>query len=198
MSKTRSLLTALTASGFLVACAGAPEPAAAPEPPCTFQDGSGPYTAKAPDWVCNEGSNVPGLTAVASYRQSSSGYDFMVEMATARGRQRLAAIISSEAEGSVKDYRANSGNTLANETNMATSEITQKTIYSAVLTGSRVVTKTRNPDTGQVYVLVGISDQDLPKLAEKAVETAFKNDDVGFQLYKASKSFKELISDLGN
>ena len=116
----------------------------------------------------------------------------------ARGRQRLAAIISSEAVGSVKDYRANSGNTLANETNMATSEITQKTIYSAVLTGSRVVTKTRNPDTGQVYVLVGISDQDLPKLAEKAVETAFKNDDVGFQLYKASKSFKELISDLGN
>lgn len=198
MSKTSSLLTALAASSFLLACGGAPEKVATPEPMCFFQEGPGPYTTKAPEWVCNEGSNVPGLTAVASYRQSASGYDFMVEMATARARQKLAGIISSKALGSAKDYRSNTGNSAANETVMATSELTQKTLTNAMLTGSRVLTKTRNPVTGQVYVLVGISDQDLPKVADTAAKAALMNDDAEFQRFKASQSFKELMRDLEN
>ena len=67
-----------------------------------------------------------------------------------------------------------------------------------MLTGSRVLTKTRNPVTGQVYVLVGISDKDLPKVADAAAKAAFMNDDAEFQRFKASQSFKELMSDLEN
>lgn len=198
MSKTSSFLTALAASGLLLACGGAPEKIAAPEPMCFFQDGAGPYTTKAPNWVCDERHSEVGLTAVSSYRQTASGYDFMVEMATSRARQKLAGIISSKALGSAKDYRSNTGNNAANETVMATSELTQKTLTNVVLTGSRVLTKTRNPATGQVYVLVGISDKDLPKVADAAAKAAFMNDEAEFQRFKASQSFKELMSDLEN
>ena len=198
MSKSSSLLAALAASGFLLACGGAPEKVAVSEPMCFFQDGAGPYTTKAPNWVCDERHSEVGLAAVSSYRQSASGYDFMVEMATSRARQKLAGIISSKALGSAKDYRSNTGNNAANETVMATSELTQKTLTNVVLTGSRVLTKTRNPATGQVYVLVGINDKDLPKVADAAAKAAFMNDEAEFQRFKASQNFKELMSDLEN
>ena len=194
---TTKFLTLMAASALLVACGGEPKQAA-PEPSCFFQDGAGPYTTKAPNWVCDERHSEVGLTAVSSYRQSASGYDFMVEMATARARQKLAGIISSKALGSAKDFRSNTGNNAANETVMATSELTQKTLTNVVLTGSRVLTKTRNPVTGQVYVLVGISDKDLPKVADTAAKAAFMNDSAEFQRFKASQSFKELMTDLKN
>lgn len=189
--------TLIAAAAVLTACS-APKEVAAPAPSCFFQDGAGPYTQVAPDWVCTERHSEIGLTAVSSYRQSASGYDFMVEMATARARQKLAGIISSKALGSAKDYRSNTGNNAANETVMATSELTQKTLTNVVLTGSRVLTKTRNPVTSQVYVLVGVSDKDLPKVADTAAKAAFMNDEAEFQRFKASQSFKELMTDLEN
>ncbi len=192
--QTTKLTTLIAASALLAACAGEPKQAAAPA--CFFQDGAGPYTTKAPDWVCNERHSEAGLTAVSSYRQSASGYDFMVEMATSRARQKLAGIISSKALGSAKDFRSTTGNKAANETVMATSELTQKTLTNVVLTGSRVLTKTRNPVTGQVYVLVGISDKDLPEVANAAAKASFMNDDAEFQRFKASQGFKELMEDL--
>ena len=194
--KQLTLIAATTA--LLAACGGKPEVAAPVVPLCTFQDGAGPYTTPAPNWVCDERYDGVSLTAVSSYRQTASGYDFMVEMATARARQKLAGIISSKALGSVKNYRANTGNTVSNETNMATAEITQKTLTDVMLTGSRVLSKTRNPNTGQVYVLVGLTEIDVPQLAEKAAENAFMNDAAEFQRFKASQSFKELKDDLQN
>ena len=184
------------AATLLAGCGGNLEVAAPATPPCTFQDGAGPYTTPAPNWVCDERYDGVSLTAVSSYRQTASGYDFMIEMATAGGRQKLASIISSKALGSVKSYRANTGNTVDNETNMATAEITQKTLTDAILTGSRVLGKARNPNTGQVYVLVGLTEIDVPQLAEKAAENAFMNDAAEFQRFKASQSFKELKDDL--
>ena len=194
--KQLTLIAATTA--LLAACGGKPEVAAPVVPPCTFQDGAGPYTTPAPNWVCDERYDGVALTTVSSYRQTASGYDFMVEMATARARQKLAGIISSKALGSVKNYRANTGNTVSNETNMATAEITQKTLTDVMLTGSRVLSKTRNPNTGQVYVLVGLTEIDVSQLAEKAAENAFMNDNAEFQRFKASQSFKELKDDLAN
>lgn len=189
--------TLIAASAFVVACGG-PKEIAAPKPQCFFQDGAGPYTTQAPAWVCDETHPEIGLTAVSSYRQSTSGYDFMVEMATSRARQKLAGIISSKALGSAKDYRSTTGNSAANETVMASSELTQKTLTNVVLNGSRVLNKARNPATGQVYVLVGVSDKDLPEVANTAAKAAFMNDDAEFQRFKASQSFKELMSDLQN
>lgn len=198
MKHARHLLTLAAAAAVLAACSKKqPEVAAAPPPPvCAFQDGAGPYTTPAPNWVCDERYDGVPLTAVSSYRQSATGYDFMVEMATARARQKLAAIISSKALGSTKDYRASTGTSVSNETAMATAELTQKTLTEALLTGSRVLTKTRNPNTGQVYVLVGITEDGLPKIAEKAAEAAFMSDSAEFQRFKASQSFKELTADL--
>jgi len=199
MSHTRKLMTIVAAAALTAACSKKQEvaaPAAPPLPVCAFQDGPGPYTTPAPNWVCDERYDGVPLTAVSSYRQSATGYDFMVEMATARARQKLAGIISSKALGSTKDYRASTGTSVSNETAMATAELTQKTLTEALLTGSRVLTKTRNPNTGQVYVLVGITEDGLPKLAEKAAENAFMSDSAEFQRFKASQSFKELMSDL--
>ena len=192
------LTVVLAATAVMATCSKQPEVAALVVPPCTFQDGAGPYTTPAPNWVCDERYDGVALTAVSSYRQTASGYDFMVEMATARARQKLAGIISSKALGSVKNYRANTGNTVSNETNMATAEITQKTLTDVMLTGSRVLNKTRNPNTGQVYVLVGLTEIDVPQLAEKAARNAFMNDNAEFQRFKASQSFKELKEDLQN
>lgn len=199
MKNYKNFVIAAIASSVLVACGGKPEvatPAAPPPPTCAFQDGPGPYNVPAPNWVCDERYDGVPLTAVSSYRQSASGYDFMVEMATARARQKLAGIISSKALGSVKDFRGSTGNSVDNETSMATAEITRKTLSEAMLTGSRVLNKTRNPNTGQVYVLVGLTEIDLPQLAEKAVENAFMSDEAEFQRFKASQNFKELAADL--
>lgn len=196
MKQSTKWTIVMAATALLAACAKKPEIAAPVVPPCTFQDGAGPYTTPAPSWVCDERFDGVSLTAVSSYRQTASGFDFMVEMATARARQKLAGIIASKALGSAKNYRANTGNNVSNETNMATAELTQKTLTDVMLTGSRVLNKTRNPNTGQVYVLVGLTEIDVPQLAEKAARNAFMNDDAEFQRFKASQSFKELKEDL--
>tara|TARA_B110000971_G_C20035708_1_gene514035 strand:- start:1745 stop:2353 length:609 start_codon:yes stop_codon:yes gene_type:complete len=191
----------LAATSALIGCATPAPPvvAQAPVPICSFNDGQGPYDTPAPMWVCNEEFPDVGLAAVGSFQNSNMGYDFMVEMATSRARQKLARIISSKASSSIKDYRASTGSqTAGNETSISTAEITQKVLSQADLAGSRVLTKTRNPKTGMAYVIVGLTPAILEGVLAEAAETAFAGEAAEFQRFKASQSFDQLKTDIAD
>ena len=150
-------------------------------------------------WVCSE--QFPGvvLAATGSFQNSNMGYDFMVEMATLRARQKLARIISTKASSSIKDYRASTGSQSAgNETVISTAEITQQALSQAGLAGSRVLTQTRNPKTGTVYVIVGLTPDILDGLVDDTAKAAFAGEEAEFQRFKASQGFDALKADLAD
>ena len=199
--KISNNLILLAAATALIGCAKPAPPvvAQAPVPMCAFNDGQGPYDTPAPMWVCNEAFPGVSLAAVGSFQNSNMGYDFMVEMATSRARQKLARTISSKATSSIKDYRASTGSqTAGNETSISTAEITQKVLSQADLVGSRVLTKTRNPKTGMAYVIVGLTPNILDGVLAEAAEAAFAGEAAEFQRFKASQSFDQLKADLAD
>ncbi|MBT5156605.1 MAG: hypothetical protein HOM48_00945 [Rhodobiaceae bacterium] len=195
-------LAILGATAALIGCASPAAPPVAvqaPAPICAFQDGQGPYDTPAPMWVCTEEFPTVAAAAVGSFQNSNMGYDFMVEMATSRARQKLAREISSKAASSIKDYRATTGSQSAgNETTLSTAEITQRVLSQANLVGSRVLTKTRNPKTGMAYVIVGFKSNALDNVVEEAAQAAFAGEAAEFQRFKASQSFDQLKSDLAD
>ncbi|MBT7642928.1 MAG: hypothetical protein HN715_08065 [Rhodobiaceae bacterium] len=199
--KNVSKYLVLAATTALIGCAKPAPPVVvqAPVPVCSFQDGQGPYDTPAPMWVCSE--QFPGvvLAATGSFQNSNMGYDFMVEMATSRARQKLARIISTKASSSIKDYRASTGSQSAgNETGISTAEITQKVLSQSDLAGSRVLTKARNPKTGMAYVIVGLTPDILDGLVDDTAKAAFAGEEAEFQRFKASQGFDALKADLAD
>jgi hypothetical protein len=197
--KNVSKYLVLAATTALIGCAKPAPPVVvqAPVPSCAFNDGEGPYDTPAPNWTCNEQFPGVALAAVALFENSNMGYDFMVEMATSRARQRLAQIISTKASSSIKDYRASTGSQSAgNETVISTAEITQQALSQADLAGSRVLTRTRNPKTGAVYVIVGLTPDILDGLVDDTAKAAFAGEEAEFQRFKASQGFDALKADL--
>jgi len=189
----------LAATTALIGCAK-PAPTVvvqAPVPMCAFQDGHPPWDTPAPMWTCNEQFPGVALAAVGSFQNSNMGYDFMVEMATSRARQKLARVISTKASSSIKDYRARTGNQSAgNETGISTAEITQKVLSQTDIAGSRVLTKTRNPKTGMAYVIVGLTPDILDGVVDDTAKATFAGEEAEFQRFKASQGFDALKADL--
>jgi hypothetical protein len=199
--KNVSKYLVLAATTALIGCAKPAPPvvvqAPVPVPSCAFNDGQPPYDTPAPNWTCNKQFPGVALAAVASFENSNMGYDFMVEMATSRARQKLAQIISTKASSSIKDYRASTGSQSAgNETVISTAEITQQALSQAGLAGSRVLTQTRNPKTGTVYVIVGLTPDILDGLVDDTAKAAFAGEEAEFQRFKASQGFDALKADL--
>jgi hypothetical protein len=164
-------------------------------PPCAFPDGTEP--TPAPDWICNPNFPDFDLVAVASYEQSNMGYDYMETMAISRARNKLAREISITAASSIKEYRAKTGSSSAgNEPTMSAEEIAQKIVSNVELTGSRVLNKARNYETGAIYVVVGISPDKLNRPVDQALGAEFGSESAELQRFKASQSFDKLKSDL--
>ena len=148
--------------------------------------------AKAPHWVCDEGSDLEGgIAAVGSAPKNPLGRSFQKQEATAAARDALARQISVKVKNMFKQFQSTTGIGDEQTAEKATTNVS-KQIASQTLNGSKVKTKWVSP-TGTMYVLVVLPDASQVKEAVKqAAKTSYKNNKALWQKFLAQKADKEL------
>ena len=149
--------------------------------------------AKAPQWVCNEGSDLEGgIAAVGSASKSPLGRSFQRKEATSDARDALTRQISVKVKNLFKQFQATTGIGDEQTAEKATSNVS-KQVASQTLNGSKVSKTWINPKTGEMYVLVVLPDASQVKQAVKqATKTSYKNNKALWQKFLAQKADKEL------
>jgi hypothetical protein len=152
-------------------------------------------TAKAPAWVCSQGS-VEGVTlwATGSYQKTAAGAAFQQDQATLNGRVRLAQQIRTTVTGLVKNamQTTGSGNT---ETVDQVASSTARSVTAETISGSRVFRTAYAPD-GTMFVLVGVDQANLAKTVQQAAQTSMNNDRATWQKVEGAKLMAELNAEV--
>ena len=188
--KIKSLLSSsvvgLLLVGGLSGCANNAQPTEDLE--ACMMDGS-----KAPQWVCNEGSDMEGgIAAVGSAPKNPLGRGFQRTEATSAARDALARQISVKVKNMFKQFQATTGVGDEQTADKATSNVS-KQVASQTLSGSKVAKTWIAPKTGTMYVLVVLPDQQqVAKKVKEATKTSLKNDKALWQKFLAQKADKEL------
>ena len=187
----RGTLATLTASILMTGCIPGMGGKAQPEEPdfrCK-QDGQ-----LAPKWTCNPYRE--GAVVALGIAPTNAGNDYSMQMAEALadGRDGLANQLSVKVNTMFKSFKATTGSGEASTYDKATSKVS-KQLASQTLQGSRAI-ETWKSGKGNLYVLVGISNEPVKNAMEDAVKTSFKNDKAMYQKFLAAKADGELDKEL--
>ena len=186
----RPLFFGIVALG-LVSCGGSDEAPPAEQAAildCAYPDAP---TVPAPEWICTEFIADIAISAVGSSPKSSAGVDFMVTQATLAARVKLAETIKTEVANRTEQYIGTTGSA-DSETVDAVAQSTSSSFTNESLRGSRLYKKSTNPDTGHIYVLIGMGDQQLSEAIEKTLNTSYNNDQALWQKALGERSFQAL------
>ena len=113
----------------------------------------------------------------------------------ADGRDALAAQISVKVSNLFKSYKGTTGSGDAATFDAASSKVS-KQLASETLAGSKSVDSWTSPKTGELYLLVTISNEPIKKGMDEAVKTSFGNDKAMYQQFLASKANGDLDKEL--
>ncbi len=185
--KTISILT--LSSILFIACSSKKEVEKKEDFSCK-QDG-----VLAPKWTCNP--YVDGSVAALGIAKKNAGNDKSMQRseALADGRDGLASQISTKVSNLFKSYKATTGSGVDATFDASNSKVS-KQLSSQSLSGSRSVDVWTNKNTGELYLLVTVSNESLKKTMDKAIKTSFKNDKAMYQKFLASQANGELDAEL--
>ena len=185
--KTISILT--LSSVLFIACSSKKEVEKKEDFSCK-QDG-----VLAPKWTCNP--YVDGSVAALGIAKKNAGNDKSMQRseALADGRDGLASQISTKVSNLFKSYKATTGSGVDATFDASNSKVS-KQLSSQSLSGSRSVDVWTNKNTGELYLLVTVSNESLKKTMDKAIKTSFKNDKAMYQKFLASQANGELDAEL--
>ena len=188
----KSLSVAAIASLLLAGCA---EQSAQPKKEVADfrcrQDG-----VLAPQWTCDP--YVEGSIVALGVAKMNAGNDKSMQRteAMASARDALARQIAVKVSNLFKSFKATTGSGADATFDKATSDVS-KQLASQTLSGSRQVGSSwRNPNTNELFIMVGISNDPVKAKIEKAVKTSFKNDKAMYQKFLALKADGELDKEL--
>ncbi|WP_457564084.1 LPP20 family lipoprotein [Caminibacter pacificus] len=147
--------------------------------------------AKAPAWVCNGAANMKdGIYAVGSAPKSPLGYSFQREEAMAIARDEIARRLDLKVKNLLKRYYSSTG-TVNNQTAERVVTSVSKQLTKQTLRGSHLINTWVSPK-GTMFVLVGMTNEDIKNSLKNAVKTTYKNDEALWQEFKAKKAQEEL------
>lgn len=186
----KSSLTALAAVTLFTGCMGpqAPQKQAEPDFRCK-QDGQ-----LAPKWTCNPYREGAVVALGIAPQNAASDYSMQMAEAMAEGRDALANQLSVKVNTMFKSFKSTTGSGNASTYDKATSKVS-KQLASQTLRGSRSL-ETWKSNAGNLYVLVGISNEPVKNAMEDAIKTSFKNDKALYQEFKAAKAQGDLDKEL--
>jgi len=146
---------------------------------------------QAPEWVCNGAANMKdGIYAVGSAPKSPLGFSFQREEAMAVARDEIARRLNLKVKNMLKRYYSSTG-----EANNQTAErvvtSVSKQLTKQTLTGSKIV-KTWISPKGTMFVLAGMTNDDIKNSLKTAIRSTYKNDEALWQEFKAKKAQEEL------
>ncbi|MCF6219160.1 MAG: LPP20 family lipoprotein [Gammaproteobacteria bacterium] len=172
---------------LLVGCSGQ-EKIVMDVPDCVFPDSP---TVAAPAWICDAPVEGIAVSAVGMFRKTNAGAQFQKTQATAAARNMLAAQMKVHVKQLVKNYSEVTG-VGDDETVDTVSSDVSKQVTAATLYGSKVYKTRANPESGALYVLVGLDPDQAAAQATEALKTSYKNKKAQWQKFLAGKAHDEL------
>jgi len=179
----------LVASVF-TGCNEGPKPAAEADFRC-YQDG-----VLAPDFTCDPFSS--GSITALGVAKMNAGNDkaYQRTEAMASARDALARQMEVKVSNLFKKYKATTGSGSAATFDASSSDVS-KQLASQTLIGSKQIGRSwRHPKTNELFIMVGISTNEVQDKMEDAVKTSFKNDQAMYQKFLAEKANGELSREL--
>jgi len=158
---------------------------------CVFPDAT---DIAAPDWICDKPVEGIAIYAIGSTTKSAAGYDYMKSMAATSARVQLAQNMQVQVRNMIKQYVETTGQTDSETVDKVMTSVT-KQITNQTLVGTKII-KTRTSPSGNLYVLVGMSEDSVQKASEKALKTSMRNDSALWQQFKAKQSQDELAAEI--
>ncbi len=197
--KNRFLLTNSTILGamlFLVACGGGAANVAQEDiRECNFPDDG---RTEAPIWVCSERLDNLKLSAVGNYESTNAGLTFQKQQAMAAARVQIAQVMEVNVTNMVKNFAETTGFGDTETVDRVASNTT-KQVTSQTLQGSKLYRQAKNPETGTLFVLVGMGDAELDAALNDIINRSFSSDgnaQADWQRLQADKSFDELTEEV--
>jgi len=190
----KSLLITLASlsliAAFFTGCNEGPKPAAEADFRC-YQDG-----VLAPDFTCDPFSS--GSITALGVAKMNAGNDkaYQRTEAMASARDALARQMEVKVSNLFKKYKATTGSGSAATFDASSSDVS-KQLASQTLVGSKQIGRSwRHPKTNELFIMVGISTNEVQDKMEDAVKTSFKNDQAMYQKFLAEKANGELSREL--
>jgi len=190
----KSLLITLASLSLIAAvftgCNEGPKPAAEADFRC-YQDG-----VLAPDFTCDPFSS--GSITALGVAKMNAGNDkaYQRTEAMASARDALARQMEVKVSNLFKKYKATTGSGSAATFDASSSDVS-KQLASQTLVGSKQIGRSwRHPKTNELFIMVGISTNEVQDKMEDAVKTSFKNDQAMYQKFLAEKANGELSREL--
>jgi hypothetical protein len=192
----RSTLSLAVIATLFTGCGNAPAPQTRVQVPAEEgdfrcrQDG-----VLAPKWTCDP--YVEGAIAAVGIARKNAGNDKSMQRseAMADGRDALAAQISVKVSNLFKSYKGTTGSGDAGIFDAVSSKVS-KQLASETLAGSKSIDVWTSPKTGELYLLVTVSNEPVKKGMEEAVKSSFGNDKAMYQQFLASKANGDLDKEL--
>ncbi len=145
----------------------------------------------APTWACGN-SNIDGyVTAVGSAPLSKIGHGFSRREAFANGRSNLAQHIEITVKDKVETFARSTG-IGGDEVADKVSTQVSKQVAKVTLTGSKQMKYWENPSNNDIYLLVGISQDELNNEIKEHVQSSYKNSDALWQKFQSKNVLEAL------
>lgn len=148
-----------------------------------------------PNWVLQP-DYANGIAAVGQAKIGAAGLAFAKQEAMAIARGELARIIEVQVDDMFKSY-VNSVGIAGQDGIEKVSTSISKQVASVSLSGSEQKDLWISKDN-EIFVLVGISYENLKKESLNAVKTTLANDEALWQEFKAQKAQQELEAAVNN
>lgn len=161
---------------------------------CVYPDDG---ETEAPLWVCGAPFKNVVVSAVGSHEKTGAGVDFQKSMATASAREQLAAQLRTTVQAKIKRFTETTGAGDTETVDRLNASVA-KQITNETLSGSRMYIMRTNPETGMMYVLVGLDAELAKEYSRQALNTSMNNDKALWQQLRAKKSMEELAEDIAN
>ena len=150
----------------------------------------------APDFTCDPISN--GSVVALGIAKMNAGQDkaYQRTEAMSSARDGLVRQIEVKVSNLFKKYKGTTGSGAEATFDKATSDVS-KQLASQTLNNSKQIGKSwRHPKTNELFIMVGISTEDVLDKMDESVKTSFKNDKAMYQRFLAEKANGELASEL--
>lgn len=147
--------------------------------------------ALAPEWACGNAVFEGSVTAVGSAPLSKLGEGFSRREAMANARSNLAQQIQTLVKEKVETFSRSTG---VGGTEVADKVSTQvsKQVAKATLNSSKQLKYWQNSNTKDLYVLVGVLENDLNSEIKNQVKSSYKNDDALWQQFQSTQALESL------
>lgn len=143
----------------------------------------------APKWTCVP--MVEGAYAgVGIANKTAAGMGHMRREALANGRSDLAQQIKSQVKDKVETFTRTTGNGTQETVDKVTTAVS-KQVAKVDLQGSKGVDTWTAP-SGNLYMLVTVSEDSVNNAVKGAVQNSFKNDEALWQQFQSKKAMESL------